>query len=94
MRDVEVNNTITGLKYLYLLFYFGFLSGIFYPIIYGISPDKALTGILVLLVGLIGILLLFKAAKEEEKRLRYLIMGTITVIADLFFIFAATGRFG
>jgi multisubunit Na+/H+ antiporter MnhB subunit len=94
VEEAKQQNIITGLKYIYLLFFFGFLSGLFYPIVTGYAPDKALTGILILWIGLIGILLLYKAAKEEEKRLKYLIMGTIVVISDMFFIIAATGRFG
>ena len=94
MEEAKQQTILTGLKYVYILFFFGFLSGIFYPIITGNSPDKALTGILVLWVGLIGVLLLFKAAKEEQNRLKYLVMGTITVISDMFFIFAAVGMFG
>ena len=94
MQETKLQNNNTGSKYVYLLFFFAFLSGLFYPIVTGNSPDKALTGVLILWVGLIGILLIFKGAKDEEKKLKYLIMGTITVIADLVFIFAATGMFG
>jgi hypothetical protein len=94
VEEAKQQNIITGVKYIYILFFFAFLSGIFSPIITGYGGDKPLIGILVLWVGLVGVLVLYKGAKEEEKRLKYLIMGTLVIISDLFFILAATGRFG
>jgi len=94
MEEAKQQNLLTGIKYLYILFFFAFLAGIFSPIITGSFPDKPLIGILILEVGLIGVLVLYKATKEEAKRMKYLFMGTLVIISDMIFIMASVGRFG
>jgi len=92
---IKNNNFITGMKYLYLLVFYALLSGMFYPIINKQYPDKVFNGIMILWIGLAGILLIYKGAKESgNNKMRYLIFGSVITFGDLFFIFAATGKFG
>lgn len=94
MDELKQAHLITGIKYIYLIFFFAFLSGIFSPIITSVYPDKPLMGMLILFVGLIGPLMFYHAAKNENKRLKYIILGSVITFVDMIFIISATGQFG
>ena len=96
ISDSQTSNILTYVKYIYLLFFFGLLSGLFYPIITKHYPDKPFTGIMILFAGLMGLLLIYKASKVEDqkKKFKYILIGGIIITGGLFFIIAGTGSLG
>lgn len=56
----------SSFRYAYLVVFFALLSGLFHPLISGSSPVAVAVGITVLLVGLAGGTLLYKAATLEK----------------------------
>jgi len=83
---------LTGFKYLYLLVFFTLLSGFFYPLITNTSFDSVVIGILILIVGLVGGILLYKSTISEKRRGIFLGLGFTLIAVSLFFIFQITGR--
>lgn len=83
---------LTGFKYLYLLVFFALLSGFFYPLITNTSFDSVVIGILILIVGLVGGILLYKSTISEKRRAIFLGLGFTLIAVSLFFIFQITGR--
>jgi len=56
-------------RYAYLLAIFALLSGVFFPLITpGVSFDLVIQGIATLFLGLVGAILLFKAATSDKRR--------------------------
>ena len=76
----------------YLAVFFALLSGFFHPLITNQSFDSVIIGVLVLSVGLVGGILLYKAATSENKRIIFLGAGFTLMIISLYFIFGLTGR--
>ena len=84
---------LTGIKYVYLIFFFALLSGLFYPIIErGASSNGVIMGVIVLFIGLAGALCLYKASTSEKKQKTYLIAGFVILAISLLLVFAASGR--
>ena len=81
-----------GFKYIYLLAFFALLSGFFHPLITGNSFDSVIFGVVVLFVGLVGGILLYKSATSEKRREIYFAGGLGLVAISLTFIFQLTGR--
>lgn len=87
------NLTLTGIKYVYLIFLFALLSGMFYPIIErGANTNQVIVGVLVLFVGLAGALCLYKASISEKRQKTYLIAGFAILAIALLLVFSAAGR--
>ena len=86
------SKTIASFKYVYLIIFFAFLSGIFYPLINELSFDIVIQGIFVLFIGLIGGILLFKSTTSETKREIFFGSGFVLIGISLYFIFQLTGR--
>ena len=87
------SKAITGVKYVYLVMFFALLAGFFHPLITGISFDMVILGTLILFVGLIGAILVFKATTAEKRRGIYLGGGFGIIAISLTYIFQLTGRF-
>jgi len=70
-------------RYAYLLAFFALLAGIFVPLItYQISFDIVIQGVGTLFLGLVGAILLFKAATSDERRGIFIAIGfTLTAIS-------------
>jgi hypothetical protein len=83
---------LAGFKYIYLIAFFALLSGFFYPIITNTSFDSVISGVLVLFVGLIGGVLLYKSATSENKRMIFLGGGFGLIAISLYYILQFTGR--
>ena len=84
---------LTGVKYVYLIFFFALLSGLFYPIIErGASVNGVIIGVIVLFIGLAGALCLYKTSTSEKKQKTYLIAGSVILAISLALVFAAAGR--
>ena len=87
-----LSKTGSGFKYIYLLAFFALLSGFFHPLITGNSFDSVISGVVVLFVGLVGGILLYKSATSEKRREIYFAGGLGLVATSLAFIFQITGR--
>ena len=84
---------LAAVKYVYLIFFFALLSGMFYPIIErGTSAGQVVIGVMVLFVGLAGALCLYKGATTEKKQKAYLIAGFAILAISLLLVFSAAGR--
>ncbi|MBT4535152.1 MAG: hypothetical protein HOC31_00605 [Nitrosopumilus sp.] len=86
------SKALLGFKYVYLIIFFTLLSGIFYPLIQGLSFHIVFGGVLVLFVGLFGGILLYKATTSETKREIFFGSGFALIGISLYFIFQLTGR--
>jgi len=81
-----------GFKYIYLIMFFTLLAGFFQPLITGSSGENVVSGVIVLFVGLIGGILLYKTATTEKNRIIYFGVGVSLIAISLTLIFQMTGR--
>ena len=83
----------SGFKYSYIVVFFALLSAIFYPILNNDRFfDQAITGILVLLMGLGGGILVYRAAVSAKRRGILLGAGLGILALALLAVFILTGR--
>ena len=87
------SKAFSSFKYVYLITFFAFLSGVFYPLITNTSFEPVINGVLVLFVGLAGGILLYKSTTSETKKEIFLAIGFILIGISLYFILQLTGRF-
>jgi hypothetical protein len=87
-----ITRVITGAKYVYLIFFFALIAGVFHPLITGASFNPVIIGSLVLFVGLAGAVLVYKAASSEKRRGIFLGGGFGLIAISLFYIISMTGR--
>ncbi|MGI0008462.1 MAG: hypothetical protein ACRD92_02460 [Nitrosopumilaceae archaeon] len=84
---------LTGIKYVYLAFFFALLSGMFYPIIeQNANAIEVVIGVLILFVGLGGAWFLYKASISEKRQKTYLIAGFVILTIALLLVFSISGR--
>jgi len=88
-----VSKASESFKYIYLVVFFALLAGFFHPLISGDSFVSVILGIIVLFVGLVGGILLFKSTTSEKRQIIYFGGGFGMVIFSLTLIFLITGRF-
>ena len=75
-------------RYVYLLAIFALLAGVFFPLITpGISFDFVIQGTATLFLGLVGAILLFKAATSDKRRGIFIAVGFALIIISLVLIF-------
>ena len=75
-------------RYAYLLAIFALLSGVFFPLITpGVSFDLVIQGIATLFLGLVGAILLFKAATSDKRRGIFMAVGFALIIISLVLIY-------
>ena len=75
-------------RYAYLLAIFALLAGIFFPLITpGIPFDHAIQGIVTLSLGLVGGILLFKAATSDKRRGIFIAVGFALIAISLVLIY-------
>ena len=75
-------------RYAYLLAIFALLAGVFFPLITpGVSFDLVIQGIAMLFLGLVGAILLFKAATSDKRRGIFIAVGFALIIISLVLIF-------
>ena len=75
-------------RYAYLLAIFALLAGVFFPLITpGVSFDLVIQGIAVLFLGLVGAILLFKAATSDKRRGVFIAVGFALIIISLVLIY-------
>ena len=75
-------------RYAYLLAIFTLLAGVFFPLITpGVSFDLVIQGTATLFLGLVGAILLFKAATSDKRRGIFIAVGFALIIISLVLIF-------
>ena len=75
-------------RYAYLLAIFALLAGVFFPTITpGISFDFVIQGTAILFLGLIGAILLFKAATSDKRRGIFIAVGFALIAISLVLIY-------
>ena len=75
-------------RYVYLLAFFALLAAVFSPLItYQTSFDIVIQGVVTLFLGLIGAILLFKAATSDERRGFFIAIGFALIAISLALIF-------
>ena len=75
-------------RYAYLLAIFALLAGVFFPLITpGVSFDLVIQGIATLFLGLVGAILLFKAATSDKRRGIFIAVGFALITISLALIF-------
>jgi hypothetical protein len=84
---------LAGVKYVYLVFFFALLSGVFYPVITHSNGDSVVEGVLILFVGLAGAVLIYKAGTSDKHQKAYLIAGFAILAIALVLVYAAIGKF-
>ena len=83
---------LVGFKYVYLIAFFALLSGFFHPLITNTGFESVVNGVIILFVGLVGAILLYKSIISEKRREIFLGGGFVLMTISLFFIFQITGR--
>lgn len=84
---------LAGSKYIYLIFFFALLSGMFYPVITHSSSESVIEGVLILFVGLAGSLSLYKAGTSDKNQKGFLIAGFAIIAIALVLVYATLGKF-
>jgi len=75
-------------RYAYLLTIFALLAGIFFPLITpGVPFEHAIQGIATLSLGLVGGILLFKAATSDNRRGIFIAVGFALITISLVLIY-------
>ena len=75
-------------RYAYLLAIFTLLAGVFFPLITpGISFDLVIQGTATLFLGLVGAILLFKAATSDKRRGVFIAVGFALITISLVLIY-------
>ena len=92
LESTKTSNTTTILaqipRYAYLLAIFALLSGVFFPLITpGVSFDLVIQGIATLFLGLVGAILLFKAATSDKRRGIFIAVGFALIAISLVLIY-------
>lgn len=86
MSKVLTSRRASAFKYVYLLVFFMLLSGLFQPFISGVGGDKLVAGVLILSLGLVGAILLWKSAYDKNNRISYMGLGFGVLGASLYLI--------
>jgi len=92
LESAKTSNTATILaqipRYVYLLAIFALLAGVFFPVVIsGASFDFVIQGTAILFLGLIGAILLFKAATLDKKRGVFIAVGFALIAICLVLIY-------
>jgi len=86
------NSILTSIKYVYLVFFFALLSGMFYPIIeQNTNANEVVAGVLILFVGLGGAWCLYKFSISEKRQKTFLIAGFVILTIALLLVFSISG---
>ena len=74
-------------QYAYLLTIFALLTGVFFPLITGLSYDYVIQGTATLFLGLAGGILLFKATTSDNRRGILVAIGLVLIAISLALIY-------
>ena len=84
---------LTSFKYFYLIIFFTLLSGFFHPLITETSFENVIYGVLILFVGLVGGILVYKGGISETKQNIFFISGFTLLGISLYLISEMTTAF-
>ena len=87
-----VLDTLSGIKYVYLLLFLGLLAGVFQPLVSEQGSLDVIKGMGVLFLGLAGTLLVYKATISSDRQGIFLIAGFGLIIVSLVLIYEIAGR--
>jgi len=89
VKASKLNTTLAQIpRYAYLLAIFALLSGVFFPLITpGVPIDHVIQGTATLFLGLVGGILLFKAATSDKRRGIFIAVGFALIAISLILIF-------
>ena len=91
LENTKTSKPITILaqipRYAYLLAIFTLLAGIFFPLITGAPFDFVIQGTATLFLGLVGAILLFKAATSDKRRGIFIAIGSALISICLVLIY-------
>ena len=98
INEVKTENTTTkqstdiksiilsGTKYIYIVIIASLFSGIFTPLTLGVEIEIVISGILTLILGLIGGILIFLGTKNEKYRIMMILGGLALLVTSLVLI--------
>ena len=88
-KTPKINTILTQIpRYAYLLVIFALLAGVFFPLISpGVPFDFTILGIVILFLGLIGTILLFKAVTSDKTRGIFIAVGFALITISLALIY-------
>ena len=87
MSGILGSKAVSSFKYGYIIVFFLLLSGLFQPLITGEDGDKLVAGVLVLLLGLLGGILLWRSSHDKNNRVIYMSLGFGLVAGALTMVF-------
>ena len=87
MNGILGSKAISSFKYGYIVVFFLLLSGLFQPLITGEDGDRLVAGVLVLLLGLLGGILLWRSSHDKNNRVIYMGLGFGLVAGALAMVF-------
>ena len=87
MSSILGSKAISSFRYGYIVVFFLLLSGLFQPLITGEDGDKLVAGVLVLLLGLLGGILLWRSSHDKNNRVIYMGLGFGLVAGALTMVF-------
>tara|TARA_B100000029_G_scaffold211424_1_gene209287 strand:+ start:285 stop:668 length:384 start_codon:yes stop_codon:yes gene_type:complete len=98
INEVKTENTTTkqstdiksiilsGTKYIYIVIIASLFSGIFTPLTLGVEIEIVISGILTLILGLVGGILIFLGTKNEKYRIMMILAGLALLVTSLVLI--------
>lgn len=92
MSTKSASRILRNARYAYVLALFVLMAGFFSPLIAGGSADAVAYGTLSLLLGLVAVWPLYKAASDEKSRPFYLGVGVGLIAISMVFVLTLTGR--
>ena len=95
IKTSKLNTILTQIpRYAYLIAIFALLAGVFFPLITpGVSFSLVILGTATLFLGLVGAILLFKAATSDKRRGIFIAVGFALIVICLVLIYQVTGRY-
>ena len=95
IKTSKSNTILTQIpRYAYLIAIFALLAGVFFPLITpGVSFSLVILGTATLFLGLVGAILLFKAATSDKRRGIFIAVGFALFVICLVLIYQVTGRY-
>lgn len=92
MLNLTSARIVGSLKYAYVLAFAVVLARVFYPIVTGTDFEHEVAGILVILMGMVGGILVYRHAAGESEN-RALVAGGFALIGlSIYLIYLITGR--
>ncbi len=82
--------TLTCIKVAYLIGFFALLSGVFYPFVSGGSLAEVIAGVLVLFMGLLGGLAVYRSTSSKSPKPLF-VTGFLIIVTSFTLILVMSG---